>query len=288
MNNTDTQRLHDIILSGSDWVWEIDKDWKYTFVDGRIKEILSYSAEELIGKTPFDFMPKEEAKRVEEIFGEIASKKEPIKDLENWNLSKDGKKVCLLTNGVPILGDNGELLGYRGVDKDVTQQRTSEKETLHNQKKYQELFELSTDGILLIDFKSKKIKNANLKSSEILGYDKEELVNLTCTDVLIPDDGSPCLCEDLSDDGGDKSISKTFPLKRKDGSLIHASINASIFFSEGSPSIIAAIRDVTDENKAEEDLKEKIEELERLNKLMVNREMKMIELKEEIGKLKNK
>ena len=63
--------------------------------------------EDVIGKTPFDFMPADEAKRVGAIFADIAARKAPIKDLENWNITKNGERICLLTNGVPILMKRG-------------------------------------------------------------------------------------------------------------------------------------------------------------------------------------
>jgi len=60
----------------------------------------------------------------------IFSKSGPIVDLENWNLTKDGTEVCILTNGVPVINDDGELKGYRGVDKDISNQKKLEAERL--------------------------------------------------------------------------------------------------------------------------------------------------------------
>ena len=106
-------RFRDISYSLADWIWEADKNGRYTYAAGAVKQILGYNAEEIVGKTPFELMPKEEAERVEEVFRKIASEKKPIVDLENWNLTKEGEEVCLLTNGVPILDENGELMGLR-------------------------------------------------------------------------------------------------------------------------------------------------------------------------------
>jgi PAS domain S-box-containing protein len=120
------KRFEDVALSSADWIWEVDKDGKYIYVSGKVKQILGYEPEELIGKTPFELMPENEAERVGKAFRKIASEKKPIVDLENWNLTKAGEKVCLLTNGVPILDEKGELLSYRGVDKDITERVQAE------------------------------------------------------------------------------------------------------------------------------------------------------------------
>jgi PAS domain S-box-containing protein len=125
-------RLQAITLTMADWIWEVDKNGRYTYVSDSVKNILGYSSEELIGKTLFELMPEEERDKVSEVFLKFVSKSRPIIDLENWNLSKDGTKVCLLTNGVPIIDDDNELQGYRGVNKDITSQKklTAEKSTI--------------------------------------------------------------------------------------------------------------------------------------------------------------
>ncbi|MHB8908109.1 MAG: hybrid sensor histidine kinase/response regulator [Syntrophales bacterium] len=122
------ERLRDIIFSIADWVWEVDQNGVYTYSSQKGLDLLGASREDIIGKTPFDFMPPDEAKRVAAIFFDIAAKKLPIKDLENLNIGKNGEKICLLTNGVPILDQEGNLKGYRGVDNDITERKRAEEE----------------------------------------------------------------------------------------------------------------------------------------------------------------
>ncbi len=119
-------RFRDMTYSMADFVWETDSEGRYTFAAGRVKEILGYEEEEILGKTPVDLMPEEEAQRVRKVFLALSREKQPIDDLERWNLTKDGEPVCLLTNGVPVLGEDGQLLGYRGVDKDITEKKRIE------------------------------------------------------------------------------------------------------------------------------------------------------------------
>lgn len=114
------KRFKDVAFSSADFIWEVDKKGKYTFASGNVEKILGYRPEEIIGMTPFDLMSTNEAKKLKNIFRGIVKKNERIDDLKNWNITKSGKKVCLLTNGVPIFDNKGDFQGYRGVDKDVT------------------------------------------------------------------------------------------------------------------------------------------------------------------------
>ncbi|MBT4511665.1 MAG: PAS domain S-box protein, partial [Chloroflexi bacterium] len=122
------RRFSDISYSMADWIWEVDTNGNYTFCSGKVKKILGYEPDELIGKTPFDLMPDKEAERMKATFARITGEKAAIEDLENWNLTQNGSEVCFLTNGIPILDENGELLGYRGVDKDITNRKQQEQE----------------------------------------------------------------------------------------------------------------------------------------------------------------
>ena len=132
------ERFRDIIFSSADWVWEVDKNLKYTYSSQKVHDLLEASEEEIIGKTPFDFMPEKEANRVATIFSEIVAKRKPIKDLENWNLGKKGELICLLTNGVPVFNDAGELNGYRGINKNITERKLSEYELIKAKEKAEE------------------------------------------------------------------------------------------------------------------------------------------------------
>ncbi|MEE9617740.1 MAG: GAF domain-containing protein, partial [Anaerolineae bacterium] len=119
-------RFRDVALSSADWVWEVDAQGRYTYCAENVLDVLGYTPEEVLGKRPFEFMPPDEAARVGQVFAGIAADRQPIVDLENRNLTKDGDEIVLLTNGVPILDSEGYLLGYRGVDKDITERKRAE------------------------------------------------------------------------------------------------------------------------------------------------------------------
>jgi two-component system, sensor histidine kinase and response regulator len=124
------QRLQDVALCSADWIWEVDEKGRYTYASGKVEEIIGYTPEEVIGKSPFQFMPPEEAAQVGAVFLEKVAARVPIQNLENWNITKDGRDVCLLTSGVPMLDSDGRLLGYRGIDTDCTERKLAERELL--------------------------------------------------------------------------------------------------------------------------------------------------------------
>lgn len=117
------QRFQDIALSSADWIWEVDKDGVYTYASGKVAHILGYKPQELIGKTPFDFMSEEEVNKIKKTFQGLFERRVPISDLENWNLTKNGELICLQTSGVAVFDEKGDFTGYRGVDKDITRQK---------------------------------------------------------------------------------------------------------------------------------------------------------------------
>ncbi len=191
-------RLLDITNSIGEWIWEIDSEWQYVGSMGKLELLLGYSNKEVIGKSSFYFMEKEEKKRIKKIFNKTATNKKNIVDIEHWSLSKTGERVCILTNGVPIFDKNNKLKGYRGVSKNIT--------------------------------KRKELNNK---------------------------------------------------LKRQKKDLLNSNIEL-----DNSRKVALSIMQDTEaqKNKAEKALKD----LETFNEAMVNREMRMIELKEEVNELSEK
>ena len=127
-------RFRDISLSMADWIWETDSETKFKYISQSITEVLGYSPEELIGKTPFDLMPEDESVRVKEIASKIVSNSESFKDLENWNIDKQGHSILMLTSGIPIFDNEGKVQGYRGISKNITVQRKLETQLQQAQK----------------------------------------------------------------------------------------------------------------------------------------------------------
>jgi len=120
------QRFRDVAEVSGDWIWEVNSAGRYTYVSEGVTRMLGYSTADVVGKTPFDFMAPDEAQAVGRAFADIAASKRPFADLENIVLAMDGTPHVTLTSGTPILDAAGGLLGYRGMDRDISARKAAE------------------------------------------------------------------------------------------------------------------------------------------------------------------
>jgi len=89
--------------------------------------MLGYKPEEIIGKTPFDFMDNDESNKIKKEFLKHLKEGKPFFNIKNINKHKKGHKVILESNGVPFFNKNREILGYRGIDRDITERDNYQK-----------------------------------------------------------------------------------------------------------------------------------------------------------------
>ncbi|WP_084813673.1 cache domain-containing protein [Desulfogranum japonicum] len=115
------QRFKDLAENSTDWIWEFDENERFTYVSPRVKNLLGYSPEELLGQSAFEPMTSKEAEKVFKKFILYKELREPFANLVNENLHKDGRKVILESSGIPVFDRNGDFRGYRGIDRDITE-----------------------------------------------------------------------------------------------------------------------------------------------------------------------
>jgi len=121
-------RFRSLVENSQDWLWEVNAEGLYTYCSPQSKALLGYRPDEILGKTPFDLMPLEEAERVRHAFAENVKRKAAISALVNVNLHKNGNEIVMETSATPVLGERGELLCYRGVDRDISERKRAELE----------------------------------------------------------------------------------------------------------------------------------------------------------------
>jgi len=185
------RRLKDITFDMSDWVWEVDENCTYTYCSRNGLDLLGLKREKVIGKTLFDFMPSDEAKRVAAIINETMANKEPIIDLEIWIAGMHGKRACLLSNGLPILDEEGNLKGYRGVGRNITKRKQVEDALQNSEAFFKSVVQNSADLIVLTNEKG-LTTYMSPQCEMVLGYPSSHFIGRIMPDIIHPDDMIKC------------------------------------------------------------------------------------------------
>ena len=141
------RRFREIADHAREWIWEVDAEGKYTYASPVAETILGYTIEEVRQKHFYDcFHPDDRESRKAAALAAFALK-QPFRDFINRNVHKNGQTVWLATSGLPQLDERGNLLGYRGVDTDITERKQAEA-SLRQQAA---LLEITRDAIVVQD-----------------------------------------------------------------------------------------------------------------------------------------
>ena len=238
------QRFQDIARATTDWVWEVNAEGVYTFVSDNVLNLLGYTPAEIVGKTPFDFMPPGEIERVGAEFAAIVARREPFRELDNTLCHKDGSLRQVQTNGVPILGADGALLGYRGVDSDITERQVASEALRKSEARFHKMFEQNALVMLLVDPDSGVIADANGAAARFYGYSIEHLKTLQVDQInLLPMD------EVVKKRAMAKARQQNFfvfPHRLASGEVRTVEVCSSPIESEGRILLFSIIQDITE------------------------------------------
>jgi PAS domain S-box-containing protein len=120
------ERFRQVASSSLEWIWEVDAGGRYTYSSPVVKDILGYKPEEVLGKYYYDFFVPEDKEQLMQDAKAAFEQRGTFSFFINRNLRKDGHIVILETSGVPLFDARGDLLGYRGVDRDITERKKAE------------------------------------------------------------------------------------------------------------------------------------------------------------------
>jgi two-component system, sensor histidine kinase and response regulator len=122
------QRFQDVSQVTDEWIWEMDVQGRLTYLSERVEAVLGYRADEMLGRRPFDLMDEAEAERNRTFFENRVRTKSHVRNHQHCIISKSGNPVWLSSSSLPILSPVGDVLGIRGVTRDITQHKRLELE----------------------------------------------------------------------------------------------------------------------------------------------------------------
>lgn len=121
------ERLAQITDHSRSMVWEVDPTGLYKYFSHVSREFIGYEAHELIGKLHFyDITPEEDREELMKTAFDVFDRRMSFINYENRIQTKDGRIIWVSTNGFPLYDEEGEFIGYRGSDTDITKRKLAE------------------------------------------------------------------------------------------------------------------------------------------------------------------
>lgn len=128
-------RIDQLCEQSRTMIWEVNADGFYTYVNHVSVLLFGYHPEEMIGNMHwYDVFPESEQEAIKKLVAPVFENKAQIINFENQITTKNGNTICWVTNGIPILGDDGTLLGYRSSDTDITERKKLKEQLIQSQK----------------------------------------------------------------------------------------------------------------------------------------------------------
>lgn len=277
------EKYRSLVENASDQIVMIDDEFKMISVNRAALELFGKTQNEIIGRTISELFPKEIAAKnienVKKVFktGQVFSfeEKQFVGENEFWASS-------ILS---PVKNDAGKTITVLGVIRDITERKKMEKELNESEEKYRNVVERAHDAIVILQDKN-IIKYVNPRAFNILGYNPAEIIGTPMSDYVHPDE-IPKVVEYYKRRLAGEDVPGVYDsvLVHKDGRKINVELSGDVITYHGKSADMIMVHDITEHKKAEEALKEKINELERFKKVTVDRELKMVELKNKIMQL---
>lgn len=122
------QRFRDVSEAVGEFIWETDTAGCFQFITEDVESVLGYTAAELIGHPPQDFVIKENFEEFKKWRDAAVEDLEAFSNVELECQTKDGQVVWLQISGVAFYDDKGTYAGYRGAAMSITDRKKTEAE----------------------------------------------------------------------------------------------------------------------------------------------------------------
>jgi diguanylate cyclase (GGDEF)-like protein/PAS domain S-box-containing protein len=114
----------------SDWYWEQDADFRYTCMESRRKNTDSTQAS-FLGKCPWETELDIETSGGWEAHRDMLVARRPFRDVVMHRMLSGDRPYYISVSGEPIFDGNGNFTGYRGVSREITEQKIAEDRIQH-------------------------------------------------------------------------------------------------------------------------------------------------------------
>ncbi|MFH1321168.1 MAG: PAS domain S-box protein [Bacteroidota bacterium] len=250
----DEKKYRELFESSTDGIYISSLDGEVIDVNQSALDITGYTKKEFFNLNTVELYTNPNDRKK---FQKKIKRKGFVKDYEVNLKKRDSTEInCLLSSNVRK-SEEGMVIGYQGIIRDITKRKLAEEALRQSEKKYRDLFENNRDGIYVTSLDG-RILDVNQSALDILGYSKKEFLKLNTIDLYVnPKERKKFLVELKK-----KGIVQDYEVKlrRKDGTEIFCLYLLTTTLREKSEEgnifgYLGIIRDITDLKLTEEALR---------------------------------
>jgi len=246
------------------------KEGRFINCNQAMLEMLGYGSKEEflsidIGKDLY--INPEDRKR----FQQEIEKRGYVKDYEIKFKKKTGEKISVLVTCNSLLDNKGTVIGYQGLNIDITARKRMEREVREATKRFQKIAEMGDDGIIVFD-KSYRIEFANKMATDVTGFSGEELMGMDFN-LLLNERDQKFLADMHSEVGEDEDRRVCVEMEINTAMGDDRDVEVCITIAKSEEKgfrTYAYIRDITQRKKMERKIREANEFLSKMIESSVN------------------
>jgi len=296
-------KYRDLVENANCIIFQMDTRGNITFFNRFAQDFFGYSEAEILGRSVVDTIaPATDSagRDLETMIQDLVKHPEKYTDNENENMRRNGELAWVAWTNRAIYDDENRLSEILCIGIDRTEQKRAEEIVKNSEQRLGQIIDFLPDPTWVIDSEG-KVVTWNQAMENLTGITAADMVGKGNYEYALPFYGErrPTLVDLVREwnpeyekkylsikKDGQKLVAESYHPHLGDGGL-HLSATASLIYDAAGQvaGAIESLRDTTERKHMEEDLRRNLEELERFNRLAYGRELKMIQLKEEINEL---
>jgi PAS domain S-box-containing protein len=168
---------------------------------------------------------------------------------------RNGEHKVLSLTFRPVVNPEGVVSAIIIMGQDITERRRAEAALHESEEKHRNLVERASDGIVIVQ--DGIVKYANPWLARLSGYDPDEIVGSEMSRFIAPSE-LPKIAERYRRRIAGEPVPSIYEtvLMLKNGTTLHAELNAGVINYEGKPADMVIVRDISNRKQAELELKE--------------------------------
>lgn len=242
-----------------DVIWHLDLNYCFTYLSPSDEKIRGYTQDEVLGKCLWNQLKPEGIEHVKEVNKKrLAAEENGIKTsyirYELEQLCKNGTWIWTEVNVSPYRDKDGNMTGYHGVTRDVSERKRMEQILKESEERYRLLIDTVQEGIGVIQ--NEKFVFCNPMVEKITGYSCEELKTISFLNLVSPEDFDMAK-EQYGNRINNIALNHRYKIRiiNKSNDYIWLEVSGILIDWNGAPAVLVFMADISERIVYEEKIK---------------------------------